>query len=192
MTSSVPVPNPVDVGWSYHWNVNRAASGAYATSLMRALHVRESALGAVDAGARSEASVRRAARGSHGGYPSTAEAFKGPTADRVALPARLDALQARKSELEAMPLESITEVRFTGLTVRQSWAKADLDMKRDLLAKVYEAWEIAPPLAAGAPGNREGSPRERDAPRGLPCGREAAVSERLPLHREAAAAPTTW
>ena len=84
---------------------------------------------------------------------ATAEAFKDPTADRAALLVRLDALQARQAELEAMPLESVKEVRFTGLTVRQSWKTADLDRKRDLLSKVYEAWEIAP-LAPGAPRNR--------------------------------------
>ncbi len=84
---------------------------------------------------------------------ATAEAFKDPTADRAALLVRLDALQARQAELEALPLETRREIRFTGLSVRQSWKTADLDRKRDLLSRVYEMWEIAP-LAPGAPRNR--------------------------------------
>lgn len=84
---------------------------------------------------------------------ATAGQFRDPTADRAALLARLDALQARRAELEAMPLETTSEVKLTGKTVGQAWADADLDRRRELLSKVYEAWEVMP-LEKGKPRNR--------------------------------------
>lgn len=84
---------------------------------------------------------------------ATAKAFTDPEADRPALLARLDALQARETELAHLPAETTRELHRTGKTVAQTWPDASLDRQRSMLATAYESWEVAP-IAPGKSRNR--------------------------------------
>lgn len=74
------------------------------------------------------------------------------TADRVALLARLDQLQAEEEALEALPAATRVEWRRTGRTISEAWEAAQSDReRRQLLTTWIDHIAVAPPAMRGRP-----------------------------------------
>lgn len=79
-----------------------------------------------------------------GAIRDTFAAMDQDDADGLALLARLDALKARRAEIEAAPPVTTTELRPTGRTLREAWADATVAQRRALLGAAIDHIEVGP------------------------------------------------